>query len=194
MVDKPNPILIDVPEQLETERLLLRMPAVGDAQSITEGIHESLPELQRWMPWAGDGQTLIETEIVLRRAITSFLLRESLTYRLIRKQDGQFVGASSVFNFDWTVMRCEIGYWQRTSMSGQGYVTETVNALTDFAFETLSAQRVEIRCEGSNRRSAAVAERAGYTLEARLRNHRRNPLGELADTLIYSKIAQEYVS
>ena len=190
-MDTSNHILIDIPEQLETERLLLQMPSVGDARAITDAIAESLSELSRWMPWAGDGQTLMETEIVQRKTIASFILRESLTYRLWRKSDEAFVGVCSLFDFDWSVIRCDIGYWQRTSMSGHGYMTEAVNALTAFAFETLNVQRVELTCEGTNRRSAAVAERAGYLFEGRLRNHRRNPKGELADTLVYSKIREE---
>jgi RimJ/RimL family protein N-acetyltransferase len=187
-VNTSDPILIDIPERIETERLLLQMPSTDDARAITDAITESLPELQRWMPWAQNGQTLTETEVFLRQSIASFVLRESLTYALTLKQDGQFVGMSSIFNFDWPVMACEIGYWLRTSRSGQGYMTEAVNELTRFAFESLAAQRVEIRCDGTNRRSAAVAERVGFTLEARLRNHRRNTQGDLADTLIYSRI------
>jgi RimJ/RimL family protein N-acetyltransferase len=77
-------------------------------------------------------------------------------------------------------------------MQGHGYITEAVHRLTQLAFETLGFQRVEIRCEAANQRSAAVAVRAGYTLEAHLRNQRRNPLGELADTLIHAKIASDH--
>jgi RimJ/RimL family protein N-acetyltransferase len=52
-------------------------------------------------------------------------------------------------------------------------------------------RRVEIRCDARNAPSAAVAERAGYTLEARLRQHRRAPDGTLADTLVYARLRGE---
>ena len=191
MANISNPILLDIPETLETERLLLRVPRPGDGPMITAAIEESLEALSRWMPWAQGGQSSEKSEAVARQMSAAFIRRESLTYRLFRKEDGQFVGMCSLFNFDWEVPYGEIGYWQRTRLQGHGYITEAVNHLTQFAFETLGFQRIEIRCEGTNERSAAVALRAGYRLEVRMRNHRRNPLGELADTLIHAKIASE---
>lgn len=50
------------------------------------------------------------------------------------------------------------------------------------------ANRLEIRCAASNRRSRAVAERGGYVLEATLRNERRLPSGRLDHTVIYGKL------
>ena len=58
-------------------------------------------------------------------------------------------------------------------------------------FETLRANRVEIWCDATNRRSAAVAERAGFTLEGRLRNHDLNNAGEPCDELVFSVIPEQ---
>jgi RimJ/RimL family protein N-acetyltransferase len=80
----------------------------------------------------------------------------------------------------------EIGYWIRASAEGHGYVAETVQLLTDFAFASLHAQRVMIRCDARNRRSAAVAERLGFIREAHLRNDMRDATGELRSTLVFS--------
>jgi RimJ/RimL family protein N-acetyltransferase len=89
------------------------------------------------------------------------------------------------------VPRFEIGYWVRASLEGQGYITEAVNGITDFAFNVLGAMRVEIRCDARNTRSAAVAQRAGYVQEARMRCQRRDPFGELTDTLVFARIADD---
>jgi RimJ/RimL family protein N-acetyltransferase len=79
-----------------------------------------------------------------------------------------------------------IGYWCRTACVGQGYVTEAVRVLAALAFDTLGAQRVEIRCDVRNARSRAVAERAGFAQEGVQRNEGRTPLGELRDTVVYA--------
>ena len=85
--------------------------------------------------------------------------------------------------------RFEIGYWVRTSYARQGYITEVVAGLTDFAFETLGAKRVEIRCDALNERSAAIPRRLGFTHEATLRQEDRNYFThELRDTMIFAKI------
>jgi len=89
------------------------------------------------------------------------------------------------------VPRFEIGYWLRTRAEGHGYATEAVSALAKLCFEALAAERVEIRCDIQNERSAAVAERAGFTLEARLRRHRRNLHGALTDTLVYARLRED---
>ena len=49
-------------------------------------------------------------------------------------------------------------------------------------------ERVTILCDAMNDRSAAVARRAGFQLEARLRSDRRNHHGELMDTLVFSRL------
>jgi hypothetical protein len=36
------------------ERLILRPPQLGDEKPLNQAINRSLPELQRWMPWAND--------------------------------------------------------------------------------------------------------------------------------------------
>ena len=101
------------------------------------------------------------------------------------------MGSSGLHNIDWAVPRFEIGYWIRTSLSGQGYITEAVNAITDFAFDVLGAQRLEIRCDARNERSAAVARRAGYTLEVRMRCQARGVDGSLRDTLVFVKLRED---
>lgn len=181
-------LLLDIPERLESERLLLRAPQPDDAAMINAAVHESLDNLRPWMPWADHAPTLADTRIVAREMMVSFARRESLTYRILRRSDGEFIGTCSLFQFNWDIPSGEIGYWVRVSMQGQGYITEAVNRLTQFAFEELGLERIEIRCDARNKRSAAVAERAGYTLEARLRHHRRAVEGALADTLIYARL------
>jgi RimJ/RimL family protein N-acetyltransferase len=183
----PQPILPNFPDHFETERLLLRAPRSGDGVDVNAAIQESFEQLHQWMEWARHIPSLAETETHAREAAARFRAREDLALWLFRKSDGLFVGGSGLHSIDWSVPRFEIGYWMRTSLTGQGYMTEAVTAITRFAFDKLHAARIEIRCDALNRRSAAVAERAGFTLEARLRHHRRNMQGELADTLIFAR-------
>ncbi|HRW46619.1 MAG: GNAT family N-acetyltransferase [Caldilineaceae bacterium] len=184
-----RPILLDLPDSFESERLIIRAPRPGDGPAINAAVVESLAELRPWMPWAVETPPLAETEEFARRAAAGWLTRESLTLTLWRKDTGEYVGNSGMHRIDWEVPSVEIGYWVRTSLAGQGYITEAVNAITAFAFDTLGAHRVEIHCDERNTRSAAVARRAGFDLEAILRNHRRHHLTlELRNTMIFAKV------
>jgi len=179
------------PDHFETERLWVRAVRPGDGAMIYHAIMESLDELRPWMPWARGPQSIENSEAYAREAASRWRTREELGMRFMRKSDGLLLGAIGMHHIDWSVPRFEIGYWIRTSQQGHGYVTEAVKGLTHFAFERLKAVRIEIRCDADNRRSAAVAERAGYTLEARLRWERRNASGALTDTLIFARLAQQ---
>ncbi len=186
--------LIDLPETIETERLLLRAPRSGDGAMINAAILETWDELHRWMPWARERPSVEQSEEFARHMAAEFLTRAALPLVILRKDTQAYLGGTGSQRMDWSVPRFEIGYWIRRSAVGQGYVSEAVAALTQFAFTTLSAQRTEIHCSHRNLRSQRVAERCGYTLEGRLRNHGREPDGQLRDMLVYAAIAKDSAS
>lgn len=63
----------------------------------------------------------------------------------------------------------EIGYWLGKTFTGKGIMTRAVASLLDFAFGTLSLQRVYIRCAINNTASCAIPKRLGFQHEGTLR-------------------------
>lgn len=189
-----NPILLDLPDFIETERLLLRAPRPGDGAVVYAAVQSSLKELRPWMPWSHGRQSPENSEAYQRLSAAQFARRERLHLNIFRKADGAFVGSTGLERIDWSIPRFEIGYWLATPMTGHGYMTETVQRLTTFCFETLGAARVEIHCDARNTRSAAVAARCGYTREAHLRDFRHDAFGELTDELIFGMTAADYAA
>ncbi len=187
-----KPILFDFPDSFETERLIIRAPKAGDGQAVYDAIYESFENLHPWMPWARTLQTLEETEEVMRRGAMRWILREDLLMLLFRKSDGLYVGGSGLHRMDWSVPSFEIGYWIRSSLEGHGYISEAVAGIRDFAFGVIGAERVEIRCDTRNIRSANVAKRAGYSLEATLRHDGWANDGTLRDTYVFGMIRPEW--
>jgi RimJ/RimL family protein N-acetyltransferase len=182
------PILQDFPESFEMERLLIRSPLPGDGPEMHAAVNESLEDLLPWMDWPKQHGTVEDSEKQIRLNRVRFLERTDLLLLLFVKGTGTLVGISGLHRMDWSVPKFEIGYWCRTRFAGNGYVTEAVRGITTFAFEHLGARRVEIRCDTLNRKSARVAERAGYTLEGELRNAEIGADGGLRNTLVYSVI------
>ncbi len=183
--------LIPFPDTITTPRLVLRAPRAQDAKAINDAIRESFASLHQWMLWAREIPTLHETEEFARENASRYRRREDFPILLWERETDLLVGASGLHPRDWSVPSFEIGYWVRSSREGQGFVTETVEALTRAAFEHLHAERIVIRCDARNVRSARVAERAGYTLEATLRRDARAPDGHLRDTLQFVRLAGE---
>lgn len=182
------PILLDLPETLETDRLIARAPRWGDGAAVAAAERESLSELSPWMHWAQAETSLDESEAISRRARLRFLERTDLPFYLTLKADGAFVGGSGLHRIDWDARKFEIGYWVRTALTGRGYATEAVEGLTRFAIERLHANRIEIRCDARNTRSGRVAERAGFTLEGTLRAARTGVDGRPTDSRVYAKV------
>jgi len=186
-----SPILRDVRDEFESERLLIRAPRPGDGAAVHEAIQESLAELLPWMPWAHEPHSVDASEAFARLAQANFLARRDLPVFLFRRYDGMFVGGSGLHDLNWSVPSFGIGYWVRTSLVGQGFATEAAARIAHFAFEELAAERVEIWCDAANERSAAVARRAGFALEARVQRNRRNTSGELADSLCFVRLRED---
>jgi RimJ/RimL family protein N-acetyltransferase len=180
------PILRDFPDELETERLLIRSPLPGDGPELHAAVRESLNELLPWMPWAKEHRTVDDSEASARRARVRFLERTELRMHLYSKGTGALVGSSGLQGIDWSVPKFEVGYWCRTPFTGQGYINEAVRGIAAFAFDALDAKRVEIRCDPLNRPSARVAERAGFHLEGELRNDAVGADGSARNTLVFS--------
>jgi RimJ/RimL family protein N-acetyltransferase len=186
-----DPILIDLPTTIATERLVMRPPQAGDGELLHAAIAESLPELRRFLaslPWVAGEQTVASAEAYCRNAQANFLARKDLAFLVLEKATGQIVGATGLHRTVWTTLKTEIGYWGRVSRARNGFICEAVAALTDYAFASLCAVRVEIVTDEENDRSRRVAERCQFVLEGILRNERRAPDGTLRNTCIYARI------
>jgi RimJ/RimL family protein N-acetyltransferase len=186
------PILRDIPESFETERLLIRAPRPGDGAEQFAAVTESLPELRPWMPWAQEAPTVAESEQNIREAWARFVLREDLRLLLfLRSEPDTLVGSSGLHRIDWDAGRFEIGYWVRTRFAGQGLVTEAVRAIASHAFRFLGANRLEIWCDSRNLRSAAVARRVGFVHEGTFSDHTRGLDGTMVTDLCFRLLRNE---
>jgi RimJ/RimL family protein N-acetyltransferase len=183
-----KPILREFPEEFTTERLLIRKPLPGDGKAVYVAMEASLDELKPWMPWAHMNQTEEDVEANIRESYVKFLSREDLRLLVFNKETGEFIASSGLHRIDWSVPKFEIGYWGDTRHTGQGYITEATEAITNFAFKELNAKRVEVRCDSKNIKSRAIPERLGFTLEGILKNNSLAVDGkELRDTCIFAK-------
>ena len=187
-----EPLLEDVPERIETARLILRMARCDDAAAMNAAVCESLDDLRVYMPWAQSAPSLAQSNADCRRIQGKFLLREDLSLFIFERHadgsEGEFIGGTGLHRISWIVRRFELGYWCRTSRQGQGFVTEVALAVTRFAFDQLLARRVEVRMDDANERSWKVAKRAGFVFEGVLRSDSLDPLGAVRDTRLYALI------
>ena len=99
--------------------------------------------------------------------------------------DGEAVGGTGIeLGEDIFYRSAEVGYWLGEPFWGRGIATEVLRAVTEYAFATFDIIRLEAGVFGWNPASARVLEKAGYTLEGRMR-HAVVKNGRVGDRLIY---------
>lgn len=191
MNEKINPILMDLPVPITTPRLILRPPQIGDGTVVNEAVIESFDILNKFMPWAKTEPTIKETEIFVRQAAANWILKNNdepyLPLFIFEKETNRFIGGTGYHHYQWDVPCIETGYWLRTSCQGQGFMTEAINALTQYAFKQLNIRRIAITCDINNLRSKKIPERLNYTLECIAKSNRINPDGKVSDTCVFAK-------
>jgi RimJ/RimL family protein N-acetyltransferase len=158
----------DPPYRITTERLTLRCWDPRDASLLKDAVDSSLDELRPWMPWAHDEPKPLPEKIELvRRFRGQFDLGQDFVYGIFSHDEAQVVGGTGLHTRRGDEA-LEIGYWIRSTRTGQGLATEAAAALTRVAFELCGVDRVEIRVDPANARSAAIPRRLGFAEEATL--------------------------
>ena len=184
-----NPVLLDIPMQLETGRLQIRAPRPGDGALLHESVLETLDDLRRYpasMPWAMEEPSVAKAGEFARRGAASWILRADLPMIAFLRDTGEHVGNCGLHRFSWETRVFEIGWWCRKRFQGQGLVTEAALAITGFAFEHLGARRVWCGADEENQRSWRVAERLGFEHEGTLKSERCDPDGTRRAMRVYA--------
>ncbi len=183
--------LLPLFEELRGERVMVRPYRESDAQALFEAIAESRDHLRPWLPFADEHQTVDASRHWIIQQVAHWLLRDDLALSIWEQSTGRYLGGTGLHPHDWEIGYFEIGYWIRVSAEGHGYISESVRLLTDYAFDNLKANRLEIRCDELNVRSASIPKRLGYVLEGRSRNDVATTDGRLRTTLVFSLIPED---
>ena len=179
----------DLPERLETERLVLRVRTVADAEDIFD--YASRPEVS--YPAGFPPVKTLEDEIYyLEHILPERNQKDNLPagYGIVVKGTDKIIGSVD-FNHRHEDDVLEIGYTLHPDYWGRGYVPEAARALFELAFTILNRHKVEIGCYDYNKQSQRVAEKLGFTLEARIRD-RKDAQGNRCDGLIYGLLKREW--
>jgi RimJ/RimL family protein N-acetyltransferase len=186
------PILIDLPEELVGDLVIVRPWAEADSSGLWDAVDNSREHLEAFMPWVDRYHNPDDALEYTRRSRARWLLREDLSVAIVERQTGRIVGGSGLHRIDWGIRAFEIGYWIRQDAEGRGYITETVQLLTRLAFDELDANRVELRIDTRNIRSLRVGERLGFVLEGTLRRKLPAADGTAADMHVLALLPEEY--
>jgi [ribosomal protein S5]-alanine N-acetyltransferase len=155
------------PLAIETERLVLRLPEMADHLAWRALRHNGEAFLRAWEPvYAPD---YLSRRAFRNRVYWAHRAREegrALSLFLVRRQDGQVLGAITLDNIRrGPAQMANVGYWIGPDYARQGFMLEAVRAVMDHAYGLLDLGRIEAACLPENIASRALLERAGFREE-----------------------------
>lgn len=171
------------PERLETDRLVLRRPALADAQSVFARYAADV-EVTKYVGWPRH-RSIEDTRAFLRFSDSEWSRWPAGPY-LIESRVGQRLLGSTGFGFESPSIAMT-GYVLAKDSWGRGYATEVLMAIVGIARE-LKIVGLFALCHPENTASIRVLEKCGFRFEERLAHFLEFPnlnLGKREDCLQY---------
>jgi len=187
-------LLLEIPPQMETKRLILRPYRAGDGPWFYEMAQRNREHLAEY---ESDNVVMSvkneeEAEVLVRDLANDWAARNHFFIGAFKSETGVFVAQVYVGPVNWQLPEFQIGYFADRDHEGQGYVTEAAQGAIAFAFDHLGAERLRLECDETNVRSYRVAERCGMVREGCFLRSKRRPDGSLGDTLRYRLLKREF--
>ena len=161
--------------RLERNRVYLRFPVQRDWRNWAALRAESRDFLAPWEPtWAYDALT----RGAFRRRLKMYKaeLRQGVTYSflILRRVDDVLLGGITLSNLRRGVAQsATLGYWIGSPYRNQGYMTDSLAVILEFAFSRIGLHRVEAACLPANEASRRLLLRSGFREEGYAREYLR---------------------
>ena len=121
------------------------------------------------------------------KAYLSLIANDNPTKVFAIDVNGEAVGSIGIFpQPDIHEKSAEMGYWLAEEYWGQGIMLKAIEKIVEYGFQTFDIVRIFARPFSTNLKSQRLLEKAGFSLEARLRKALFKD-GGLMDELIYAK-------
>jgi RimJ/RimL family protein N-acetyltransferase len=193
MVLPMDPLLLDIPTEFSSERLIFRPYRLDDGSMYFEMLCANWEHLYEFMPQnLVDVKSAQDVEEVFRWHQAEWNARHLFIFGVWEKETGFYVGESYLANADWNVPHIEIGYFIVQASTRRGFATEAARATARFAFDHLGVVRVELQCTADNVGSIKVAEKCGFVYEGRFRERHRKKTGLLVDVIWYGMLLSDW--
>ena len=173
---------------LDTPRLRLRPFEKGDAAFLFEMYSD--PQTARYLSYPPFTEAS-QAQAMLDRILGAQAEARTVDRVLVRKADGVPIGSCTLFSWNKTSARAELGFSLARPHWSQGYMGEALRAFIDYAVGPLGMNRLAADIDPRNAGSAKTLERLGFVKEGFLRE-RWIVAGEVSDTALYGLLRRDW--
>lgn len=177
-----------LPEELRTQRLLLRRPEKRDAQAFYEyASGGTVGPMAGWPPHRSQKET---------KQIIQYYAKQGNVLAITLKEKGQMIGTVGLHKDDHRpgTDTWQLGYALSPAYWHQGITAEAAMAVIKYAFEVDLFPILTAYCYPENERSRHLLEHLGFSFEGCLRKGYLLYDGTLHDLDCFSLTFEEYVA
>jgi RimJ/RimL family protein N-acetyltransferase len=173
---------------IRTERLVLRRFDAADLDAFHA--YHSLPETARFLPGEAKSYTKCMESV---GKYANFVFEKENDWVCLAIEAKGSPGLLGEVVLKWLPGRGqgEVGWTLAPAARGKGYGSEAADAVLKLGFEELGMHRIEAKLDALNAASAALCERLGMRLEARLVD-KWHYKGQWATEVFYAILEDEW--
>ena len=169
---------------LHTQRLRLETARPEHAAAFADGVAASMASLT-YVTWGLRPRDVAWALRFCEDDAHSIAAGQDLAFHVFALEDGAWVGRIDVHHIDFDARRGEIGYVGNQRRTGRGLMREATLAVIEQCFQ-LGFMRIEAMSDARNTRALHFATTLGLQFEGLLRQHERDPQGQLCDMALYA--------
>jgi len=174
---------------INTERLILKKIELSDANQMFVNFAGD-DRVSRYMSWE-TFKTVNDVCNWINEWQTEYKKDETYYWGIYLKSTDEFIGTIYLLTEGSIAEVGSVSYCLGYNWWGNGYMSEVLNAVIDFAFDTVGFNRIEAYHAKSNTQSARVMQKTGMTIEGTLRQ-RCKTFNGFEDCVYYSILKDEY--
>jgi RimJ/RimL family protein N-acetyltransferase len=140
--------------------------------------------------WNGGGVESREDALVLLGRRLDWSTGDHASWAVVDVED-VVLASVSLHSIDRLHNDAEVGYWTAPGARGRGIAAVATDAVCRWGFEALPIDRIELCHAVENTASARVAEKAGFTVEGRLRRSYRYGDELKHDEVLWARLSDD---
>ena len=175
---------------IETKRLFLRKMEMSDANRMFDYIFSDNRVMDNLIK--GPHKSISETIQRLTEITNQYKSEKFCYWGIVLKESGKLIGTIDLYNINEDTENCEVGYDIGFNWWNQGYGTEALQAVVEFAFRFMNIHKISATHGLDNPASGKIMLKVGMKREGIIRHMvRKNK--QYKDCGIYGILQQEYL-
>jgi ribosomal-protein-serine acetyltransferase len=175
-------------EAMTSGTIQVRAYRPEDRKVLHAAVCESIPEVSKYETWCHPGYRMDEAAGYVDYWVEAREKDQAFYYAVVDPATGEFLGSCGLAGLSVEHKHAGLGYWVRTSRTGQGIATAAACLVARAGFEDLGLIRIELEIAVDNIASRRVAEKLGAVNEGILRRRLILPAGP-TDVVMYALLA-----